>query len=327
MSLAGRRVLVTGAGGFIGSHLVERLVGVGTRVRAFVHYNSARTCGWLDGSPVRGDVEILAGDVRDPDSLREVVRDIEVVYHLAALIAIPYSYRTPLSFLRTNAEGTLNVLQASREAGVAIVVHTSTSEVYGTARAIPITEEHPLYAQSPYAASKIAADKIAEAFHRSYDVVVVTVRPFNAYGPRQSARAIIPTIITQALAAPQIRLGRLDPTRDFTYVSDTVDGFIRASESPSAGGQVVNVGSGREISVGELARQVLKALGRELPIVGDNARVRPAASEVMRLCADRQRAEALLGWRPTVNLEIGLARTIDWIQANLHRYRPEEYAT
>lgn len=326
MTLAGRRVLVTGAGGFIGSHLVERLVELGARTTALVRYGSAGSWGWLDESAVKKDVRVVLGDVRDPESLREAVQGAEVVFHLAALIAIPYSYRTPVSFLRTNAEGTLNLLEVARSAGVALVIHTSTSEVYGTARSVPIGEEHPLQAQSPYAASKIAADKVAEAFHRSYGLPVVTARPFNTYGPRQSARAVIPTIIAQALVGARILLGRLEPTRDFTYVSDTVEGFVRAAESPAAVGRVVNVGSGREIAIGDLAREILALLGRDVPIVCDEARLRPEESEVLRLCADNRRAGELLGWHPQTGLKEGLEQTIEWVRAHLDRYRPHLYA-
>ena len=243
-------VLVTGAGGFIGSHLTERLVALGARTRALVHYNSAGAWGWLDDSPVKQYVEVFLGDVQDRDSLRAAVQGTDIVFHLAALIAIPYSYRAPISYVRTNVDGTLNVLQGSLDAGVKLVVNTSTSEVYGTARHIPINEEHPLQGQSPYSASKIGADKMAEAFHLSFGLPVATIRPFNTFGPRQSARAVIPTIVTQALTQPTVCLGNLAPTRDFSYVADTVEGFIRIAECPEAIGQVINVGSGLEISIG-----------------------------------------------------------------------------
>lgn len=326
MNLAGRRLLVTGASGFIGSHLVERLVAAGARTRALVRYNSAGSWGWLDESPAREDVEVVAGDVTDRDSLREAVRGAEVIFHLAALIAIPYSYRAPSSYQRTNAEGTLNLLQAAIEAGCGLVVHTSTSEVYGTARYVPIDEDHPLQGQSPYSASKIGADKIAEAFHLSYGLPVVTVRPFNTYGPRQSARAVIPTVIVQALKEPVVRLGNTEPTRDFTFVSDTAEGFIRAAQTAAAVGQVVNLGSGHEISVNDLARIIVAAVGREVRIERDDARARPAGSEVHRLCADTRRAATLLGWQARCPLAEGLQQTVTWLERNLDRYRPRLYA-
>lgn len=326
MSLCGRHVLVTGAGGFIGSHVVERLTQLGARTRALIHYNSAGSWGWLDESPVRDDIEVVLGDVCDPESVRAAVDGIDTVFHLAALIAIPYSYRAPGSYVRTNVEGTLNVLQAARERGVARVVHTSTSEVYGTALRVPMDEEHPLQAQSPYAASKIGGDKIAEAFACSYGLPVCTIRPFNTYGPRQSARAIIPTIVSQTLTGASIRLGNLGPTRDFTFVDDTVEAFLRAADTPEAAGRVINVGAGREISVDELARAILDVVGRDVPIVPALERQRPSRSEVLRLCADSSRARAVLGWEPQTPLREGLTRTIKWIEAHLDRYRPDIYA-
>lgn len=322
---AGRPVLVTGAGGFIGSHLVERLVGLGARVRAFVRYTSDGGWGWLDHSDVKGEIEVVLGDVQDAESVERAVGGNDVVFHLAALIAIPYSYSAPLSFVRTNVEGTLNVLQAARKAGVARVVHTSTSEVYGTAVRVPIAEDHPLQGQSPYSASKIGADKVAEAFFQSYRLPVATVRPFNTYGPRQSARAIVPTIVTQALASSEVRLGNLAPTRDLTFVGDTVDGFVRLADCPDAVGHVVNLGTGREISVGDLAELILRLVGREIPIVTEDERIRPAGSEVERLCADASRARALTGWEPSWALEDGLGKTISWIGENLDRYRVGAY--
>ena len=327
MNWTGQHVLVTGAGGFVGSHLAEALVERGARVRAMVHYNALGSAGWLDASTQRDRIELVAGDVRDRDDLRRVMSDVEVVFHLAALIAIPYSYQAPESYVRTNALGTLNVLQLARELGTRRIVHTSTSETYGSARRVPIDEQHPLQAQSPYAASKIAADKIAESFALSFDVPVATVRPFNTYGPRQSARAVIPTIITQALLGREIRLGSLEPRRDFSYVADTVEGFILAAEAPGAIGEVYNIGSGRDVSIGEAARLVLELTARELPIVADPQRVRPEASEVDRLCADAGKAQRELGWSPKVDLADGLKRTIDWIEQNLDRYRPDIYAT
>ncbi|MGI6285526.1 SDR family NAD(P)-dependent oxidoreductase [Neomoorella humiferrea] len=256
------RILVTGAGGFIGSHLTERLVKEGHKVRAFVHYNSSNTWGWLEESEVKDDIEVFAGDIRDYDSVRAAMRGIEVVFHLAALIGIPYSYVTPVAYIRTNIEGTYNICQAAREEGVRRVIHTSTSEVYGTARYVPIDEEHPLQAQSPYAASKIGADHVALSFYRSFDLPVTVVRPFNTYGPRQSARAVIPAIITQLLSGQEeIKLGNLAPTRDFNFVADTVNGFIRAGMATNTVGEVVNIGSGREISIGDLVELIGQLIG------------------------------------------------------------------
>lgn len=321
----GRSVVVTGAGGFIGSQLVERLVDLGARVRAFVRYTSDGGWGWLDHSDVKGEVEVILGDVQDAESVEGAVAGCEVVFHLAALIAIPYSYSAPLSYVRTNVEGTLNVLRAARTAGVARVVHTSTSEVYGTAVRVPIDEDHPLQGQSPYSASKIGADKLAEAFFQSYGLPVATIRPFNTYGPRQSARAIIPTIVTQALAGSEIRLGNLAPTRDLTFVTDTVDAFVRLADCADAVGAVVNVGTGREISVGDLAELILGVIGRELPVITEDERTRPRGSEVERLCADASRARTLMGWEPQTTLEAGLRTTISWIGENLDRYRVGTY--
>jgi dTDP-glucose 4,6-dehydratase len=321
-----KKVLVTGAGGFIGSHLTERLVELGASTRALVHYNSAGSWGWLDHSPLKDEVEVIPGDICDRDSMARATDGIEIVFHLAALIAIPYSYHAPLSYIRTNVEGTLNVLQSAKSAGAELVVQTSTSEVYGTARTVPISEEHPLQGQSPYSASKIGADKMAEAVHRSFGLPLTIVRPFNTYGPRQSARAVIPTIITQALTQDAIRLGNLEPTRDLNYVTDTVEGFISAASSPAAIGQVINIGTGLEISIGELARRILKMLGKDLPIICEDQRVRPDKSEVERLCADNRRALELLNWQPRVTLEEGLRRTIAWLQENDERYKPGVYA-
>ncbi len=327
MDWNGKRVLVTGAGGFIGSHLAERLVELGARTRAMVRYNSAGSRGWLEASAVRDQIEVIASDVTDADGVRGAVRGTDVVFHLAALIGIPYSYDAPRSYVRTNVEGTLNVLQAARDEGVSRVVHTSTSEVYGTALRVPIDEDHPLQGQSPYSASKIAADKMAEAFHRSFELPVATVRPFNTFGPRQSARAVIPTIVSQLLAGvDELRLGNLTPTRDLNYVQNTVDGFVAAAESPAAIGQVVNLGTGREISIGDLVDLLMDTLGRRVPVVEQEARVRPENSEVERLLADVGQAKRLLGWTPRVTLEEGLRATIEWIANHQGRYRPDEYA-
>lgn len=320
----GRRVLVTGAGGFIGSHLVERLVAEGAKVRGLVHYNALGSAGWLDTSEVRNDVDIMAGDIADTESVRRAVDGNEVVFHLAALIAIPYSYVAPRSYVRTNVEGTLNVLEACRAGGVERVLHTSTSEVYGTARYVPIDEEHPLQGQSPYSASKIGADQMADAYHRSFNVPVVTVRPFNTFGPRQSQRAVIPTVIQQLLAGPQVRLGHLTPTRDLNFVSNTVDGFLALASANVADvvGRTFNLGTGREISVHDLVVLIGKMLGRDVEFVDDESRKRPAASEVERLCAAAERARAV-GWSPRVTLEQGLEATIAFQRtaSNLDRGR------
>jgi dTDP-glucose 4,6-dehydratase len=323
---AGKPVLVTGAGGFIGSHLAEGLVRAGARVRAFVHYNALGRWGWLDDSPARHEIEVVLGDVRDRDGVRTAVRGQEVVFHLAALIGIPYSYEAPDSYVQTNVVGTLNVLQAARDAGTARVVHTSTSEVYGTALTVPIDERHPLQGQSPYSASKIGADKMAEAYHLSFGLPVVTVRPFNTFGPRQSARAVIPTIITQALAGSVVRLGGLSPTRDLNYVSNTVDAFLRAGLAPAAVGRTVNVGSGREISVGDLAALIGRLAGRPIAVEQDAQRFRPEKSEVERLLADNTLARELLEWSPAVGLEDGLSATIEWFRTHAGHYRPGGYA-
>ena len=324
MSWKGRRVLVTGAGGFIGSHLVERLVR-GASVRALVHYNALGNWGWLDQSLVRDQVEVVAGDICDRDSVRLAVETREVVFHLAALIAIPYSYRNPASFLRTNIEGTLNVLQAAREEKIECLVHTSTSEVYGTARYAPIDEAHPLQGQSPYAASKIGADKMAEAFHLSFGLPVVTVRPFNTFGPRQSDRAVIPTIIAQCLTTGCISLGNLHATRDFNFVANTVEGFLRAGSTPEAIGKTINLGSGREISIGDLAELISELAGKPVTIEQKAKRLRPEKSEVERLLANTELANRVLHWRPEIGLEEGLTQTIDWMRGNLQCYRPGVY--
>lgn len=326
MNWKDKKVLVTGAGGFIGSHLTERLVEVGANVRALVHYNALGTWGWLDESPVRNDIEVVAGDVCDRDSVRQAMQDREIVFHLAALIGIPYSYYAPVSYIRTNIEGTLNVLQSARELGVERVIHTSTSEAYGTARYVPIGEEHPLQGQSPYSATKIGADKLAEAFHLSFGLPVVTVRPFNTFGPRQSARAVIPTIITQCLTDNVVRLGNLAPTRDLNYVSDTIDGFILAAATPEAIGRTINLGSGREISIGDLAKLIIHLFGRPIDIESEEKRERPDKSEVDRLFADNTLARTVLGWEPAITLEEGLERTIEWMKQHLERYRPDVYA-
>jgi dTDP-glucose 4,6-dehydratase len=325
MNWKDKRVLVTGAGGFIGSHLAERLVELGARTRAFIHYNSANSWGWLDQSPVKDEFDVFLGDLRDQDNVTRALADIDVVFHLGALIAIPYSYAAPLSYVRTNIEGTMNVLQAAQKHNLERVIHTSTSEVYGTARTIPISEDHPLQGQSPYSATKIGADKIVESFFLSFGLPVTTVRPFNTYGPRQSARAVIPTIITQALSESEIRLGNLQPTRDLNYVADTVEGFIKSAETPASIGATINIGSGKEISIGDLAALILKIIGRDVPIREESDRLRPANSEVERLCADNAKAISLIGWEPKHSLREGLEKTIEWIEKNNDRFRTGVY--
>ena len=319
---------VTGAEGFIGSHLVEALAASGARVRAMVLYNSFNSWGWLEtlGEETRGSVEIVPGDVRDPASVRAFVDGVDVVYHLAALIAIPYSYRAPHSYVATNVGGTLNVLDAARTVEVGRIVHTSTSEVYGTALRVPIDEEHPLQAQSPYAASKIAADKLAESYHLSFGLPVVTLRPFNTFGPRQSARAVIPTIIGQIAAGErQVRLGAVRPSRDFTFVTDTAAAFIAAGEAPAdrVVGRVLNSGTGVETTIAELATTIGRLMDVEVEIVEEPERLRPEASEVMRLVCDSRRLTELTGWGARCTLTDGLAATIAWFgdPANLARYK------
>jgi dTDP-glucose 4,6-dehydratase len=309
-------VLVTGAGGFIGSHLTERLVELGADVCGFFRYTSGGRLGWIEHveADVRNAVEPVLGDLRDADAVQHAVRGADLVFHLGALIGIPYSYVHPRETFETNVAGTLNVVTAARDHDVSLLVHTSTSETYGTATYVPIDEKHPLQAQSPYSATKIAADKLAESFQHSFAVPVTTVRPFNTYGPRQSPRAVIPTIASQALHGATVALGHLSPVRDFTYVSDTVDGFIRAARV-AAIGQTFNLGSGEEISVGGLVELVGEILGKQLQVEHDPRRDRPEASEVDRLLADNTRAREVLGWAPTVSLREGLRRTLEWIGA------------
>jgi NAD dependent epimerase/dehydratase len=326
MHLKGRRVLVTGAGGFIGSHLAERLVEAGAHTRALIHYRSDGSWGWLDRSPRKNDIEVVAGDVCDRDCVLRALRNTEAVFHLAALIGIPYSYEAPASYVATNITGTLNVLQAARDLNVERVIHTSTSEVYGTARQVPIDEQHPLQGQSPYSASKIGADKLAEAFFLSFGLPVVTMRPFNTFGPRQSARAVIPAIISQCLSGTAVKLGSLHPTRDFNYVANTVDAFIRCAESKDAVGQTINIGSGTEVSIEDLARKIIGILGKSVEIKHEQKRVRPETSEVERLLADNGTARKVLAWQPRISLDEGLRLTIDWIRENLNEYRPGAYA-
>ncbi len=329
-SWRGKRVVVTGADGFIGSHLVEQLLDSGCQVRAFVFYNSFNSWGWLDTLPKerRDAIEVIAGDIRDPWGVRTLMKGVDRVFHLAALIAIPFSYHSPDAYIDTNIKGTLNVLQSCRDAGSERVIITSTSEVYGTARYVPIDEHHPLQAQSPYAASKIGADRIAESFYRSFQTPVVIARPFNTYGPRQSARAVIPTIISQLLSgASKIKLGALHPTRDFNYVADTCAGLLALGGSDEAVGREVNIGSGTEISIGDLVRLIVELTGRAATVVTDAPRERPEKSEVERLVCDHRVMTQLTGWTPQVALRDGLLQTIQWFHRpeNLTRYKHEIY--
>lgn len=330
MSLHGRTVLVTGADGFIGSHVVERLIDEGATVRAFCMYNSLSSHGWLDelDEPARSSITTVLGDIRDFEMVDRSTEGVDVVLHLAALIAIPYSYIAPRSFIDTNVTGTLNILEAARRHGVERIVHTSTSEVYGTPELLPITESHPLRGQSPYSASKIAADKLCEAWACSYGTPVVVLRPFNTYGPRQSARAVIPTIIGQLLTGVlPLRLGSLTPRRDFTYVTDTVDGFIRAATADLMPGETIQLGTGTAVSVGDLVDRVRQLLGIEadIEVELDDVRVRPAASEVAVLVSDPTRAAVLLGWRPSVNLDAGLMRVADWLRSRVSADQMRRY--
>ena len=327
-------ILVTGADGFIGSHLTEALVRSGFKVRAFVYYNSFNSWGWLEkcAEDVKGKFEVLTGDIRDPHGIKEAMNGCDAVLHLAALIAIPFSYSSPDSYIDTNIKGTLNVLQAARELGIKRVIHTSTSEVYGTAQFVPITEEHPLQGQSPYSASKIGADQLAYSFYSSFRLPVVTVRPFNTYGPRQSARAVIPTIITQIANGKRIiKLGAIAPTRDFSYVQDTVSGFIAALTSEGGQGQVVNLGSNFEISIGDTAHLIAESMDTAIEIVSDEIRIRPENSEVDRLWASNTKAKEIFGWEPKYSgrdgFKQGLLKTIEWFTKaeNLREYKSEDY--
>ncbi len=322
------RVLVTGADGFIGSHLTEELVKSGEKVTAFCLYNSFGTLGWIDTLPkeIRSEIEIFTGDVRDPNGVRTAMRNQQRVFHLAALIAIPFSYHSPDSYVDTNIKGTLNVLNAARELGTERVMVTSTSEVYGTAQYVPIDEKHPFQGQSPYSATKIGADRLAESFYRSFDLPVTIVRPFNTYGPRQSGRAVIPTIISQLLAGQQeIHLGKLSPTRDFNFVKDTAHGFMAIANCPAAIGQELNIATGEEHSIGDLANELIAQINPSAKIVCEEERLRPEKSEVNRLLGDSTKMRGLTGWKPEYTFEQGLAETINWIRDNLDSYKVGQY--
>lgn len=322
------KVLVTGADGFIGSHLVEKLLEEGKRVKAFVYYNSFNTWGWLDTLPSQmlKEIEIFTGDIRDPNGVREAAKGVDEVFHLAALIAIPFSYHSPDSYIDTNIKGTLNVLQAARDFNLKRVLVTSTSEVYGTAQYVPIDEKHPFQGQSPYSATKIGADRLAESFYRSFDTPITIVRPFNTYGPRQSARAVIPTIISQLLAGrDHIKLGSLSPTRDFNYVKDTVNGFVEIAKSDKTIGEEINIATQQEISIGQLASEIINQINPDAKIVCDEQRLRPENSEVNRLLGSNQKIKALTCWEPEYTFKEGLTETINWMKENLDRYKMDLY--
>ncbi len=321
----GKRVLVTGAGGFIASQLVERLLVEQSRVRAFVRYNSRDEVGYLREIKARDGLEITVGDLRNSGVVEKMVQGMDMVFHLGAVISIPYSYANPVEVVESNILGTMNVLLACKKWGLERVIHTSTSEVYGTAITVPISESHPLQGQSPYSASKIGADKLAESFWCSYGLPVVTVRPFNTYGPRQSARAVIPTIISQALSRDVVHLGNLETRRDFTYVDDTVSGFVKAAVADGVVGEVVNLGTGQDISIGEVANIIIAMIGRKVRIEVEEERMRPERSEVLRLISDNRRAAEKLDWRPEVQLKDGLLKTIQWIDGHMGLFDPDRY--
>ncbi len=326
MQLKDKKVLVTGADGFIGSHLVELLVKRGCHVRALAYYNSFNHWGWLEDLDCLAGIEVVSGDIRDPFFVKKITQNVDVIFNLAALIAIPYSYRAPGSYVDTNIKGTLNICQAALDNGCERVIHTSTSEVYGTARYLPIDENHPLQPQSPYSASKIGADSMAVSFYNSFDLPLIVARPFNTYGPRQSARAVIPTLITQIAAGKkEIRLGNLTPSRDFNYVKDTVRGFTLLAECDRALGEVVNIGSGTEISIAHLAGLIQKLMGQEVNILTDKERLRPEKSEVERLVCDNSKIKELVAYSPEYSLEKGLVETVAWIKENLDRYKVDLY--
>lgn len=327
MNWQDKQVLITGAAGFIGSHLTELLVLEGAKVRVFIRYNSREDIGLLRLLPfdVYSQLEIIMGDLRDVEAVRNAVKGVDTVFHLGALIAIPYSYLNPREVIETNVMGTVNVLMAGRDHNVRRIVHTSTSEVYGTAQYVPIDEKHPLQGQSPYSASKIGADKVVESFYCSFDLPVTTVRPFNTYGPRQSARAVIPTIITQALTKNEVKLGSLDPTRDFTYATDTANGFVKFAESEAVLGKTLNLGMGQTISIGNLAQRIFTLMGKEPKVMTDEQRLRPQKSEVLKLHSSNEQAKCLAGWEPEISLDEGLKRTIDWIDRHIDLFQPDKY--
>jgi NAD dependent epimerase/dehydratase len=328
MNIKGKKVLLTGSEGFIGSHLTEMLVELGAEVTALVQYNSFNNWGWIDtfDKNLKESINIVSGDVREYDGMKRIIKGQEVVFHLAALIAIPYSYLSPMAYVRTNIEGTTNVLEACREYSVEKIVHTSTSETYGSALYVPIDEKHPMQGQSPYSASKIGADKIAESFYKSFNLPVATIRPFNTYGPRQSARAVIPTIISQILAGKtEIKLGSLTPTRDFNYVKDTAKAFIKVAESDKTIGEVINAGSNYEISIGDTVKKIIDIIGKDIKIISDEERVRPENSEVNRLWADNTKIKTLTDWSVQYSIDDGLKETIDWIKNNIQYFKTDIY--
>ncbi|KEH98039.1 NAD-dependent 4,6-dehydratase LegB [Clostridium massiliodielmoense] len=329
MNWNGKKVLVTGAEGFIGSHLTERLVELGADVTALVQYNSFNNWGWIDtfDKNVKDNIKVITGDVREYDNVKRMVSGQEVIMHLAALIAIPYSYLSPMAYVRTNVEGTTNILEACREEkNIQKIVHTSTSETYGTALYVPIDEKHPMQGQSPYSASKIGADKMAESFYRSFNLPIATIRPFNTYGPRQSARAVIPTIISQVLAGKrEIKLGSLTPTRDFNYVKDTAEAFIKIAESDKTIGEVINAGSNYEITIGETAKKIIQLIGHDVKVLCDEERIRPEKSEVNRLWADNTKIKNLTDWTPKYSIDEGLRETIEWIKNNMQYFKTDIY--
>jgi NAD dependent epimerase/dehydratase len=320
-----KSVLVTGGGGFIASHLVEYLLGAGAHVRAFVRYTSRGEVGFLKEIKEQTRLEIIAGDLRDLDAVDQAIDGVQIVFHLGALVSIPYSYFHPVEVIESNVNGTLNILMACRKHKIEKLIHTSSSEVYGTALSIPINETHTLQGQSPYSASKIGADKLVESFYRTYALPVATVRPFNTYGPRQTARAVIPTIISQALTRDVIRLGNLDTRRDFTYVEDTVRGFSLAAQAEAIDGQVINLGTGIDITIGELANLIIQMIGRPVSVEQDRERLRPEKSEVMRLISDNRQALEKLNWHPIVSLEQGLSKTISWVERHIDLFNPDRY--